>query len=650
MALLTHIQSPEDLKQVPKERLEDLAAEMRERIIDVMSENGGHLASNLGSLELTIALHRVFDSPVDKFIWDVSHQTYSHKILTGRNDRFDTIRQFGGLCGFSDPQESPHDHFHAGHAGTAMSLALGAATTRDLNEDDHYVIPIIGDATLTCGMSLEALNNLGSDRKKFIIILNDNRMSISKNVGNVTKILSRLISHPKLHKFHERVDRFLGNIRFGKRLVSQGRRLLLSVKNTLSRAAILEFFGLSYIGPINGHDIDSLVQVFEGVKDSSHPVLVHVVTNKGHGMPEAMKSPISHHGAKPFDKVTGKFHPSPSKKLTFPKIFGQQMCAMAESDPNIVAVTPAMSFGSCLDAFMKKYPKRCFDVGIAESHAVTFSGGLAYGGTKKVVCSIYATFLQRALDNLFHDVCLQKLPVVFAVDRGGISAADGSTHHGIYEIAFLNAMPNMVVAQPRNGKVLRELLLSAFDFGLPTAIRYPNIATEDSTEGLAKRPLGKGELLCEGKDLLIIALGHMTESALKVRDALMEMGIETAVMDPIFVKPFDSELLDKLMLKHKRLVTLEEHAVSSGLGTVVNNHLVKSGYGEAQVLNLGVPNRFVQHGSYADVMQDIGLMPDQIAEKILEHFTFNDLKENHHEDRPLSEHREASITKYCSRN
>lgn len=622
MTLLDNIHSPKDLKTLTPEQLEQLSHEIRQRIIDVMSKNGGHLASNLGIVELTIALHRVFDSPEDKMIFDVSHQSYVHKILTGRNGRFDTVRQYGGLCGFSHPDESPHDHFHAGHAGTAMSLGLGVATTRDLVGDDFYVIPIIGDATLTCGMSLEALNNLGRERKKFIIILNDNRMSISKNVGNITKILSRYISNPRMHRLHRKIDRFLEKSPLGKGVNQHARKLIRSVKNYFSSAALLEFFGLSYIGPIDGHDIHSLIEVLEGVKNSDDPVLVHICTNKGQGMIEAIKSPVTHHGAKPFDKVTGKFLPASTEKPTFPKIFGSQILDMADRDSSIIAVTPAMSYGSCLDAFMKKYPNRCIDVGIAEAHAVTFCGGLAYGQKTKIVCSIYATFLQRGLDNLFHDVCLQKQPVVFALDRGGLSAADGATHHGIYDIAFLNSMPNMIIAQPRDGQLLRELLQSAFSYGKPTAIRYPNMTTEDASGPLMFREAGQGELLAEGRDLLIIALGHMNKVAMEVRERLLKKGISASVMDPIFVKPFDSELFGKLMLTHNQIVTLEEHAVSSGLGSVVNNVLIGQGFTGCEILNLGIPERFIEHGSYTDVIRDVGLTPDQITSCILEHFTF----------------------------
>lgn len=612
--------TPEELKKYSPEELIKLASSIREQIIDVMSLNGGHLSSNLGTVELTIALHKVFNSPRDKFIWDVSHQTYTHKILTGRGDRFHTIRQYKGLCGFSYPPESEHDHFHAGHAGTALSLALGVATARDLKGDEDYVIPIIGDATFTCGMSLEALNNLGRDRKKFIIILNDNGMSISKNVGAVTRLLSSFLSSPTSHKVHQAVDRFITKLPFGKTWAKMGQKFSETLKNLFSPIAFLEFFGLSYIGPVDGHDIDALIDTLEGVKESDNPVLIHVLTKKGQGMEEAVRSPVTHHGAKPFDKVTGKFLPTASKP-SFPKVFGDHIVKMAERDPEIVAVTPAMSFGSCLDKMMDKFPERCLDVGIAESHAVTFCGGLSFKKKAKVVCSIYATFLQRAFDNLFHDVCLQEQPVVFAIDRAGISGPDGSTHHGIYDISFLNAMPGMVITQPRSGHVLKELMESAFSYGRPTAIRYPNLATHDDEDELQPRALGKAEILSEGTELLIIALGIHCDTALEVKENLKALGLNPTVVDPVFVKPLDTELFDKLILTHDKIVTIEEHSITCGLGAIFNHYLISQGY-KPDVLNIGIPDTFIPHGSNKELLRSFGMGADQISTRILDHFSF----------------------------
>lgn len=620
-SLLQSIKSPDDVKCLSISELQQLAAEIRHRVIEVLSINGGHLASNLGAVELTVALHKVFNSPEDKLIWDVSHQTYTHKLLTGRQDRFHQIRQFKGLCGFSHPKESPYDHFHAGHAGTALSLALGVAKNRDLTKRQEYIIPIIGDATLTCGTALEALNNISRELKKFIIILNDNAMSISKNVGAITRILSRLLSNPTTTKLHQEIDTLVSKIpSYGPLIAQQGHKITESLKNLVSPAAYFEQYGLSYIGPIDGHDIKKMVDVLEGLKDSQWPVIVHVLTNKGQGMEEAIKNPISYHGAKPFSRDTGKFLPTPQTKPTFPKIFGSHLLKMAENDPSVVAVTPAMSAGSCLDDFMKKFPERCLDVGIAESHSITFSGGITYGGKMKVVASIYATFLQRAFDNVFHDICLQELPVVFAIDRAGISGPDGSTHHGIYDISFLNAMPNMVITQPRNGQVLKELLESAFSWKRPTAIRYPNMATEEGNEPLRERELGKGEVLIEGEDILIIALGHMNIMALKARELLAQEGIFATVLDPVFVKPLDADLLCRLLLTHQKIVTLEEHSIVSGLGSIINNFLMRQGFSNTQVINLGIPETFIEHGSNQELLNEIGLTPEKITKQIQTHF------------------------------
>lgn len=623
--ILNQIQTPEDIQALSMQKLNLLAEEIRHRIIEVMSVNGGHLASNLGSIELTLALHKVFQAPVDKFIWDVSHQTYAHKLLTGRNSRFSQIRQYKGLCGFSHPKESPYDHFYAGHAGTALSLALGVVKNRDLAKRNEYVIPIIGDATLTCGMSLEALNNMSRDLKRFIVILNDNAMSISHNVGAITRILSRMLSNPTTNKLHQEIDTLISKIpSLGSLLSKKGHKITESLKNLFSPAAFFEQYGLSYIGPIDGHDIKKMVDVLEGLKDSQWPVIVHVHTNKGQGMQEAILNPISYHGAKPFNRDTGKFLPNPTTKPTFPKIFGSHLLKMAENDPSLVAVTPAMSCGSCLDDFMKKFPERCLDVGIAEGHSVTYCGGLAYGKKMKVVCSIYSTFLQRAFDNLFHDVCLQELPVVFAIDRAGIAGPDGSTHNGIYDISFLNAMPNMVICQPRDGHVLKELMESSFTWSRPTAIRYPNMATEESNAPLMPRELGKGEILAEGKEILFISLGHMNHTAMQVRSLLMEHGIQATVMDPVFVKPLDSELLCRLLVTHQYIITLEEHSCVSGLGAILNHFLMSQGYSNIHVLNFGVPEAFIEQGSHAQLMHELGLTPDKIYHKIVQHFRLHD--------------------------
>jgi 1-deoxy-D-xylulose-5-phosphate synthase len=582
--VLTSIHSPKELKALPQKSLPSLAQAIRQKIIDVMSINGGHLGSNMGIVELTIALHRVFDSPTDKFIFDVSHQTYPHKLLTGRQKEFHTIRKYEGLSGFSSPEESPHDHFFAGHAGTALSLGLGVAKNRDLAGRHEHILPIIGDATLTCGLSLEALNNLPKNLKRFIIVLNDNNMSISNNVGAITQILSKLPGlSPRQKTFFEQ-------------------------------------YGLNYIGPVDGHDVHKLVEVFEAAKNADRPTLVHVLTTKGKGLANAEIDPICWHGCSPFDKVTGDFLSKPTGTSNFPKVFGQHLLKMAENDPSLVAITPAMPVGSKITEFMEKFPDRCIDVGIAEGHAVTYSGGISYGKKMKVVCSIYATFLQRAFDNLFQDVCLQGLPVVFALDRGGIATGDGPTHHGIYDISFLNAMPNMVICQPRNGQLLKELLESAFTYERPTAIRYPNMATEEGTDPLQKRELGKGEILKEGKEIALIALGHMTEVALEVRELLAAEGLQVTVVDPIFVKPLDTDLLADILMSHTFVATIEEHAVNAGLGLIFNSFAMRNGFQNVHVRNFGIPETFLDHGSHGALLKKIGLDAPSIARQILKDY------------------------------
>jgi 1-deoxy-D-xylulose-5-phosphate synthase len=609
--------SPQTLKLLSLDELERVAQDIRQRIIDVMALNGGHLGSNLGIVELTIALHYVFHSPDDKFLFDVSHQSYPHKLLTGRWDRFDRIRQFKGLSGFCCPKESPHDHFYAGHAGTALSLALGVAKNRDLTKRKEHIIPILGDAALTCGLTLEALNNIPKDLHRFIVVLNDNNMSISNNVGAITNILSRLLNNPTSNRLCHDLQTLVAKIpSCGASLAKQGHKLKESIKNLVSSAPFFEQFGLSYVGPLDGHDIGKMIATFGALKEIDRPTLVHVLTVKGKGMETAIQNPTPYHGCKPFDKVTGKFLPS-SSAPTFPQIFGRHLLKMAENDPSIVVITPAMPAGSCLEKIMSAFPERCLDVGIAEGHAVTFCGGIAYGKKMKVVSSIYATFLQRALDNLFQDVCLQEIPVVFAVDRAGISGPDGSTHHGIYDISFLNAMPNMVICQPRNGHVLKELLESSFSWNRPTAIRYPNMATEEPSEPLQRRELGAAEILVRGKHVALVALGHMCSVALQVKDLLAQEGIHATVIDPVFVKPLDHDLFCDVLLTHPCVATIEEHALNGGLASIFNSFVVRNRFTNVQVLNFGIPDTFVEQGSHQELLRELGLTPEAIAQTLI---------------------------------
>lgn len=621
--LLESILEPSDIRSFSNSQLQELCSELRRRIMEVMAVKGGHLSSNLGSVEITVALHHAFNSPKDKFLFDTSHQTYPHKLLTGRNDRFDTIRQFQGLCGFSNPKESPHDHFYAGHAGTALSLALGMAKNRDLAQRSEFVIPVLGDAALTCGLTLEALNNIPPSLENFIIILNDNAMAISKNVGAVTDILSRLMNNPTARGIERDIGHALASIPYGSELVRKGKKVATSLKNLVSPAGFFAQFGVSYFGPFDGHDVKKLTSVFQDVKAKRlGPVVLHLLTNKGHGMELAVQNPTSYHGPKGFDLKTGQLKTGDPNQVTFPKIFGRHVLKMAQADPSLVAVTPAMSAGSCLDPFRDEFPERCLDVGIAEGHCVTYCGGMAYGGKMKVVCSIYATFFQRALDNLFHDVCLQELPVVFCLDRSGIAGGDGHTHNGIYDISFLYAMPNMVICQPRDGQKLKELMESAFHWGKPTAIRYPNLPTSESDRPLVYREVGKGEVLVHGKEYLIIALGHKCETALEVREQLLaETGIGATVVDPIFVKPLDANLLHRLLLTHDKVITIEEHSLEGGMGMVVNDFIASQGYLQAQVLNIGIPPEFIAQGSHSELSQALGLDAPSITRQICTHFS-----------------------------
>ncbi len=658
--LLDKIKDPKDLALLNLEQLESLAEEIRKKILNVLALNGGHLSSNLGIVELTIALHKVFSSPKDKFIFDTSHQTYTHKLLTGRAQRFDTLRQFKGLSGFANPEESKHDHFFAGHAGVTLSLALGLAKSRDLdaqnfkeskdssiNQNEEHIIPVLGDGSLTNGLVFEALNNLPKELKRFLVILNDNGMAISQNVGHIKNILSRFINHPMANKFYFKIQNLLAKIpAYGDTLADQGKKITESIKNLVSPASFFEHFGLSYVGPIDGHDLKKLIETFESLKELDRPMIVHILTQKGKGLHLAKENPMAYHGIKPFALTKTK---SPAENdatiaakktiesVTFPQVFGSHLYSLVKKDNRIMVLSPAMLSGSYLNRIVNEFPDRCQDVGIAEGHCLTYASGLAQSKKLKVVAVIYSTFLQRALDNLFHDICLQKLPIVIAIDRAGLSGPDGVTHHGLYDLGFLNAMPNLVIAQPRNGQLLKELLESSFTYQRPVAIRYPNLPTTLSSETenqpvletenktiskaenklLKKRECGEGEVLSEGKELLIIALGQMCETALEVKKLLLEEGINATVVDPVFLKPLDFDLFVTLLSKHQMVATIEEHAVSCGLGAIINNFIMKQGFSHLQVVNFGIPDTFVQHGKRQELLKELGLDPKNIAQRIL---------------------------------
>jgi 1-deoxy-D-xylulose-5-phosphate synthase len=617
-----------NLKTLNIEKLNVLSYQIRKKIISVLSKNGGHLSSNLGIVDLTIALHYVFNSPLDKFIFDTSHQTYTHKILTNRSEKFHTLRQYMGISGFAHPEESEHDHYYSGHAGTALSIGLGLAKNRDCEKRAEHILPILGDASFTCGLTLEALNNMPSDLTKFILVLNDNKMAISQNVGNIKNILSRLINNPKANNFYNEIFEFLKKIpSLGPRLAKNAKKVKESIKNLVSPAAFFEHFGLSYIGPIDGHDIEKMVDTFEKAKNSNMPVIIHVLTTKGKGMPLAIQNPTPYHGVKPFDIDTGKFLNEITNKKTFPKIFGSEMVKLGVKHKNLFVLTPAMSQGSCLVEFSKKFPTRFMDVGIAEGHCVTYAAGLANKNKNIVFVSIYSTFFLRAFDNVFHDVCMQNLPVIFALDRSSLSGPDGCSHHGIYDISFLNTLPNMVIVQPRNAKIFKEVLSESIKWKKPTAIRYPNkYASDENIEDktyLKMIEFGKAQILSStGNDILIVSLGHMYETAKIVQENLInEKNITSTIVDPIFLKPLDEEIFSNLLKSHKMVITIEEHSLKGGLGSIINNFIAVNDFTNIlKVKNFGIPDRIIHHGDSKSLLKELSLDSESITKKTIESF------------------------------
>ncbi len=633
LPFLHSISAPEDIRAFSFAELDDLSNEMRRHIIDVLSQTGGHLSSNLGIIELSIALHYVFSSPKDKFIFDVGHQTYPHKLLTGRNtEAFTHIRHDEGLSGFSHPGESPHDLFFSGHAGNALSLALGMAKAR--GDREEHILPILGDASLSCGLTLEALNNIPSDLANFVVILNDNNMSISENVGAMSREISQWLHHPRVHNVSHTLRKWLKKIpSFGGYLAKQGVRLSKNVASLFCPNPLFEQFGLAYVGPVDGHNIKKLIGLLQKVKNLSFPVLVHVCTIKGKGLHVAQDNPSKYHGVKAnFSTQAEDRHlPTVPPNPTYPNVFGDVICQLGEKYPTLQVVTPAMSLGSCLEKFKEQFPNRFTDVGIAEGHAVTFSAGIAKTGTP-VICSIYSTFLNRALDNVFHDVCMQGLPVLFAIDRAGLAYGDGCSHHGIYDLSFLQAMPGLVIAQPRNKRVFEQLLHACWSWNTPAVIRYPNI-TALQTDHLpedthTERQPGKAEILSQGEDLLIIALGHMCFSALEIKLKLLAYSVSATVVDIVFVKPLDKNLLSILLMTHTKVVIIEEHSVCGGLGSALQTFF-SSYHFHVDVLHFGVPDILFFHGDTKTLTRKVGLDVESMLHRILTHFHFHATRHLH---------------------
>jgi 1-deoxy-D-xylulose-5-phosphate synthase len=614
---LTHIDSPADLKKIPREALPRVAEELRDYLISVVSKVGGHLASSLGATELTIALHYTFDAPRDKIVWDVGHQAYGHKILTGRRDRFPTLRQYGGICGFPVREESPYDTFNVGHAGTAISAALGMAVARDLKGEDHHVIAVVGDAGLTSGLELEGINNLGTLQKKMLVILNDNKMSISPNVGAFAGYLTRIVHGQAYHRLTQEVEKMILAVpRLGPRLLRLSKDLVDSAKSLLIPGMVFEELGFEYVGPINGHSIEDLLNVLAKVKDNPMPTLVHIVTQKGKGYPHAEQLPMKYHGVTQFDVSTGAFHKAPAKAPSYTAVLGKAVCELAEKDPRIVGITAAMSEGTGLEEFSKKFPERFFDVGIAEQHAVTFATGLACEGMRPVV-AIYSTFLQRAFDQVMHDTCLMRAPVTFALDRGGIVGADGPTHHGLYDLAYLGAMPGIVVMAPKDENELRHMLYTALTLEGPAALRYPrgNGIGVPLDPAFKRLEIGKGEIVREGDDIAILALGSMVYPCLEAATRLEVLGIQATVINARFMKPLDEELICCLAAQKQFLVTAEEGTEAGGFGSSVGALLYDRKI-PTSLLRIAVPDRIIPHGTPNLLHAKYGLDVDGVVEKI----------------------------------
>lgn len=618
MTLLERIQSPDDLKQLRRDQLPELADEIRQRIVEVVSKNGGHLASSLGVVELTIAIHYVFDTPADKVIWDVGHQSYAHKLLTGRQARFDSLRQYKGLSGFTKISESEYDAFTTGHSSTSISAGLGIASAKRLKQDRSKVLAVIGDGSMTAGLAYEALNQGGDSHKDkdLIVILNDNDMSISQNVGAVSSLLSRTLSATRLQNWRKEFGEFLRSVPgIGDNIYNWAKRSEESFKAFITPGMLFEAFNFDYFGPINAHKLDHLIDILNNIKELEEPILLHVTSVKGKGYPQAEQNPVYFHGVGCFDPDTGTCIGPENPIPSYTKVFGDTLTRMASADERIIAVTAAMPEGTGLTTFADTYPERFFDVGIAEQHGVTFAAGMATEGFRPVV-AIYSTFLQRAYDQLVHDVCIESLPVVFALDRGGIVGEDGPTHHGLFDLSYLRSLPNMVVMAPKDENELARMLTAAIAHEGPIALRYPRgngvgVAIDESPAPL---PLGKAEVLCEGDDLLILALGSMVPVAEAAAGKLAEGGVKATVVNARFVKPLDAALITELAGRIPRVITLEENVLMGGFGSAVLEALTDAGVRVEKFRRLGIPDNFVEHGPQKLLRARYGLDADGLIQ------------------------------------
>jgi 1-deoxy-D-xylulose-5-phosphate synthase len=613
--LLDSINGPEDIKALSFSLLNQLAGELRQEIVTTITNTGGHLASNLGVVELTIALHRVFDSPKDKIIWDVGHQSYVHKLLTGRKDRFSTMRQYGGLSGFTSRGESEHDPFGSGHASTSVSAALGMAIARDLAHDEYHVIAVIGDGAVTAGMAFEALNQAGHLGSRLIVVLNDNGMSISPTVGALAKIMSKVRFDHHYRDAEERSRKIISALPLGKKIWRLSQRIKSGFKRMVMPSSIWEELGFTYVGPIDGHNIPDLEVALTRAKNYRRkPTLVHVITTKGKGYLPAEKDAVYFHG------VPAKAGENHNQIPTYSEIFAQTALKLARQEPKLVVITPAMPEGNCLNLIEEEFPERVFDVGICEQHAVTFAAGLAAQGFIPIV-AIYSTFLQRAFDQIIHDVCLQKLPVIFAIDRGGIVGDDGKTHQGTLDISYLSLIPDLVVSSPKDENELQHLLYTAVKSHVPMAVRYPRSpgVGVKLDEGLHTIPIGKAEITRNGKDVAMLAIGCMVERAMEAAGLLAEQGIEATVVNARFAKPLDSSLILKIAKKTKEIVTLEENTLIGGFGSSVTKLIHDADYNN-RIINIGIPDIYVEHGTQAILRAKYGLDASSIVKQVLELF------------------------------
>lgn len=606
--LLETIHSPADLKKLSADQLPSLAEEIREFLLQTVSETGGHLGSNLGAVELTLALHYCFTSPNDKIVWDVGHQAYTHKLLTGRREHFATQRQYKGISGFPKRSESEHDAFGVGHSSTSISAALGMAVANDLNHAHNRAIAVIGDGSLTGGIAFEGLNQAGHLKKNLIVVLNDNEMSISKNVGAFSAFISRKMTTRRVRELKREMQGLLSNIpAFGKDILQFAKRAEHSLKGFLTPGALFEALGFDYIGPLDGHDLPNLIEVFKAAHDFEGPLLVHVMTTKGKGYKPAEETPAKFHGVGAFDLQTGSA-PAKAAALSYTEVFGRTLVQLASHDPKVVAITAAMPDGTGLNFFAEALPDRFFDVGIAEQHGICFAAGLAADGYKPVT-AIYSTFMQRAYDQVFHDVCLQNLPVVIAMDRGGLVGDDGPTHHGVFDFSFLRHLPGLTLMAPKDENELRHMLKTALSLNAPVALRYPRGAGYgvELDQELKVLPIGTGELLRDGNDLTIVAIGSTVMPALQAAERLASQGINAGVINARFVKPLDAELILAQGRRTGRIITVEENALQGGFGSAVLELLQDNGAAQVKVKRLGIPDRYIEQGPQAQLRKDVGI-------------------------------------------